>query len=230
MNTQVICLRCHIKASGERKLVQQQCARGSRERELIRAFAFVRSSNMYVRTAVVHQDPLFVRSDRSCDYAQQCSREQGTPASQKRGKYEITKSRIQQSVRCLFCCPLCICLLCCLSSWCGWLGSFCLWQHTYSGRQIVQGLSFLHLQNIVHGDIKPQNLLVRETRTHAHTYIITKKYGWVQVDVRKTKHRVWEVDCRRSFGTPRGLLFVLLLLSCRCLCYFRGSESKMILL
>ena len=28
-------------------------------------------------------------------------------------------------------------------------------------RQIVQGLSFLHLQNIVHGDIKPQNLLVR---------------------------------------------------------------------
>ncbi|CAM9402078.1 unnamed protein product [Ectocarpus fasciculatus] len=30
----------------------------------------------------------------------------------------------------------------------------------YIMRQIVQGLSFLHLQNIVHGDIKPQNLLV----------------------------------------------------------------------
>ncbi|CAM9447180.1 unnamed protein product, partial [Hapterophycus canaliculatus] len=30
----------------------------------------------------------------------------------------------------------------------------------YIMRQIVQGLSFLHLQNIIHGDIKPQNLLV----------------------------------------------------------------------
>ncbi|KAG5185695.1 kinase-like domain-containing protein, partial [Tribonema minus] len=27
-------------------------------------------------------------------------------------------------------------------------------------RQVVQGLSYLHLQNIVHGDIKPQNLLL----------------------------------------------------------------------
>ncbi|CAN0422599.1 unnamed protein product [Ascophyllum nodosum] len=31
----------------------------------------------------------------------------------------------------------------------------------YITRQIVRGLNFLHLQNIVHGDIKPQNLLVR---------------------------------------------------------------------
>lgn len=26
--------------------------------------------------------------------------------------------------------------------------------------QVVQGLSYLHLQNIVHGDLKPQNLLL----------------------------------------------------------------------
>ncbi len=31
--------------------------------------------------------------------------------------------------------------------------------------KVVQGLSYLHLQNIIYGDIKPQNLLVDESNT-----------------------------------------------------------------
>lgn len=52
-------------------------------------------------------------------------------------------------------------------------------------KQIMEGIAYLHRQNIAHRDIKPQNLLV--TKSHK-VYIMDFNVSFEQEDEKKVRH------------------------------------------